>query len=248
MCIIGAVMKEHPDYPLIIAANRDEFIARPAEQAHWWEEGFVAGKDIKQGGTWIGISREGKIGAVTNIRNPKEQNSFPYSRGVLVPAWLTGGDLEAYMNKKRSFAGFNLLYGTVDKLHYETNGNGKSETIENGIFALSNTVLGKEWPKTAFLKKELTAAPDMNKEELIEHLFKALSRNDPFPETELPDTGVGLELEKSLSPPFINMTEYGTRCSTVILVSKNHQVTFIERSYRPERGEVKFHFNLEKNS
>ncbi len=248
MCIIGAVMKEHPEYPLIIAANRDEFIARPAEQAHWWKEGFVAGKDIKQGGTWIGVSRTGKIGAVTNIRNPKEQNSFPYSRGVLVPSWLTGGDLEGYLNNRRAFAGFNLLYGTVDKLHYETNGNGKSETIEKGIFALSNAVMGEEWPKTDFLEKELAAVPAMDAQEITAHLFEALSRKEPFPEPELPDTGVGLELEKLLSPPFIHMEEYGTRCSTVILVDRNYQVTFIERSYRPERAEVKFHFHLEKNS
>lgn len=244
MCLIGTAMKVHPDFPFIIAANRDEFIHRPALEADFWEENFIAGKDISQGGTWIGISADGRIAAVTNVRDPDEGSNFPYSRGMLVPAWLKQKNMDEYFSKKHLYGGFNFLYGTKDQLQYVTNKKSYSQTLKKGIYTLSNADLYTSWPKTACLSKDMKKLMNQNKKELIEGLFHSLSRASYWPEGTLPDTGIGKELEKKLSPAFVSMEEYGTRCSTVILIDNHNVATFIERSFRPQKKEVCYQMQL----
>lgn len=243
MCIIGTAIQVHQSFPFILAANRDEFIQRPAAPAHWWEEGFVAGKDLSQGGTWLGLSQNGKIGALTNVRDPWEADA-EYSRGIIIPKWLKHEDLSAVLKEQHKYGGFNLLYGSVTDLHYLTNRQGGKRKLDKGIYALSNADLSTEWPKTKQLKIDIENSMKSPKEKLIEELFESLQRRDLWPDKFLPDTGVGRDIERKLSPAYIDMEEYGTRCSTVILVDYQGEASFIERSFRPEKTEVSFHFQL----
>ncbi|WP_147802137.1 NRDE family protein [Alkalicoccus halolimnae] len=247
MCIIGVGMKINKDFPFIFAANRDEFVERPAAPAHWWnEETFFAGKDLQAGGTWMGISRSGRVAAVTNVRNPDESGDFPYSRGELVPAWLNERNLNLYLQEKAYYAGFNLIYGTTSELKYVTNQHDREYTLREGIFSLSNADMDEEWPKTKHLRQDIKRAALLPKEEMIAALISGLERKIPYPDNELPDTGVGIELERKLSSPFIDLDKYGTRCTTVVLVDKNNEVTFVEKTHRPEKYEVRKEFRLKK--
>lgn len=248
MCIIGTALKVHKQYPFIMAANRDEFIIRPAAEAHIWQEGFIAGKDLSQGGTWLGLSASGRVAAVTNVRDPEEPGKAELSRGLLVPSWLKEENTAELLHKKQQFGGFNFLYGTPDKLHYETNKQAYSKTMTSGIHTLSNADIETSWPKTECLYNDMEQLMESSKEDLIEGVFRALSRNTPWPEEQLPETGVGEYLEKMLSSAYINLPDYGTRCSTIILVDKDNRATFIERSHRPVKKEVCFQFKLNSES
>ncbi|SDN35670.1 NRDE family protein [Alkalicoccus daliensis] len=245
MCIIGTALQVHESFPFILAANRDEFIQRPASSAHWWNGNFVAGKDLSQGGTWLGLAQDGKIGALTNVRAPEEDGLAEYSRGMLIPLWLKEGEITSLLEKKFKFGGFNMFYGTIKDLYYVSNKTNKFIKLETGIHTISNADLSTEWPKTAQLKKDFESFMDLPKNQLIEALFSALYKKEKWPDKVLPDTGVGLELERSLSPAFIEMEDYGTRCSTVILVNNDGVATFIERSFRPQEKEVCYQFQLQ---
>jgi uncharacterized protein with NRDE domain len=238
MCLVAFAYDCHPGYWLIFGANRDEFRDRPAEPARYWAGAphVLAGRDKKAGGTWMGVTTAGKFAAITNYRDPRNRMVDPPSRGKLVSAYLlesgsTPEDYRSTLTREGSrYDGFNLLYGAVDKLHYFTNRGGSSGRITPGIHGLSNHLLDSRWAKVDVAKSRLDA---IVRHENIdpEEILSALSDPVPFADDLLPETGVGLERERMLSPLFIDDEEYGTRSSTVVLAGRDGKVTFIERVF-----------------
>ena len=254
MCLIVFANNVHPKYKLIFAANRDEFYDRPTTQANFWNDHpeLLAGKDLQAGGTWMGITKKGKFAAITNFRDLKNHRNDAPSRGKLTVDFLANhihteeyyGLLKSDLNK---FNGFNLILGNIDELYYFSNKNEELKKLEPGIHGISNAVLNTPWPKVEKSKKQLEALLGQNEihpNEVMNILYDKNKAND----VDLPDTGVGIELERLLSPVFIKSEKYGTRCSTVVLVDRDNTVSFIEKSYLPEEDEFstsEFNFKLE---
>ena len=237
MCLILLAHDAHPRYRLVVAANRDEFYARPAAPAAWWPDapGVLAGRDLRGGGTWLGITRAGRFAAVTNFRETAPVAPDAPSRGHLVGGFLRGADApEAYLRalaaRAGEYAGFNLLVGDGEDLRWLSNRGGAARALEAGVYGLSNALLDTPWPKVARGKAGLAAALAGGGEVDPGALFRVLWDAEPAPDAHLPDTGVGLERERMLSPPFIRGAEYGTRASTVLLVGRDGRVGFVERT------------------
>lgn len=254
MCLVNFHFHAHANYKLIVAANRDEFYKRPTATAHFWEDHstILAGRDLEQNGTWLGITKNGRFAALTNYRAPGYMQSGKYSRGALVSNYLLGNETpETYIKNiqpdKAHYSGFNLLLGDSDHLMYYNNINDSVSNIEFGTHSLSNHFLNTPWPKVVKGKNRLHAY--VTEQETIdpEDLFTILADKELASDDRLPDTGVGLTLERQLSPLFINIEDYGTRCSTVLLISKNNYVTFIERTYHQGKyiGEENFSFKID---
>lgn len=238
MCTLLVAYRAHPRYRLILATNRDEYYQRPTAPAHFWEEAqqIFAGRDLVHGGTWLGVTSTGRIAALTNYRDPSDPHRHgPSSRGRLVSAFLEEeAGAEEYLDRLRKggvpYGGYNLLVGNSERLFCYSNKSDQSIPIEPGIHGLSNHLLDTPWPKVRRGKEGL--ARILARERFsTEELFALLADDTPAPDQELPDTGVGLELERLLSPIFIKSAQYGTRCSSVLLVDREGAATFIERSF-----------------
>ena len=237
MCLIVFANNVHPKYKLIFAANRDEFYNRPSEQADYWTEhpDLLAGKDLQAGGTWMGITKQGKFAAITNFRDLKNQRTDTPSRGNLTLDFLTSDiSPDEYFNKLKptlnNFNGFNLLLGSVDELFYFSNKTEGLQKLEVGIHGISNALLDTPWPKVERSKRHLQSLiqqEDINAWEVIAILKDSLIAKDE----ELPDTGAGLDLERMLSPVFIKSEKYGTRCSSVVMVDSDNNVKFVEKFF-----------------
>jgi uncharacterized protein with NRDE domain len=239
MCLILFSWKAHPDYELIVAANRDEWRDRPTAPAQWWDDApdLLAGRDLKAGGTWMGITRNGRFAAITNFRDPSDKRSTAPSRGTLVMDFLLEDRtprefLEAVSHRDEPFNGFNLIAGDGKKLMYLASRDGVVREVESGIHGLSNHVLDEPWPKVTQGRIELQKA--MREPLDAEALFTVLSDRTMAPDSALPETGVGLEWERVLSPALIVAPDYGTRSSTVLTIGKNGDVEFEERSRGPD--------------
>jgi len=253
MCLILFAHKAHPRYPLILAANRDEAYARPASPATFWHDNpdIYGGRDLEKGGTWLGVSRCGKIAAVTNFRNAHAPRTAPRSRGELVSAYLSGDtDAETYLRAVEArgdqYNGFILIAGDLDALYWLSNRGPAAARIPYGVHGLSNHLLNTPWPKIKRSKLALEALLDADEEHLTAGLFEVLSDRSEAADHELPDTGVGMQRERELSANFISGERYGTRASTVVLVGTGGDVRFIERSFGPmgtALGETENHFN-----
>ena len=238
MCLIVFAYDCHPLYRLILGANRDEFRDRPADTARFWgsDPHILAGRDMQAGGAWLGVTTTGKLAAVTNYRDPRKQVIAPPSRGKLVVDYLRNPLLtpEQYLGilnrEGKGYDGFNLLYGDCTALHYFTNRGGSSGQVSPGIHGLSNHLLDSRWAKVTVAKSRLEAIVQHEDVE-PEEIFAALSDPVPFADSLLPDTGVGLERERMLSPIFIDNDLYGTRSTTVLLIERSGCVTFIERNF-----------------
>lgn len=238
MCLIAFSYKQHPRYDLIFAANRDEFYERPTREARFWDDhpGVLAGKDLKAGGTWMGINRTGKFSALTNYRDLRMRKEDPPSRGHLVLQFLILADgSEEYLQKVDQTAGeyngFNLLAGTVESLMYYSNKSRKIISLEQGLYGLSNHLLDTPWPKVEEAKQELSEL--IQQDEIEEQaLFDILKNDTPAPDSALPDTGIPREVERAVSSIFIKTENYGTRCSTILFIDKEGLVTFEERRFK----------------
>lgn len=247
MCLIFIAVKSHPRYKLVVAANRDEFYARRTAPAGFWSDHpqILGGRDLEAMGTWLGITKNGRLCMVTNFRDLRNIKAKAPSRGKLVTDFLLDKiSGEAYLEKVDSYAkeynGFSLIAGTVDFLFYLSNYRKGLIHLNSGLFGLSNHLLETPWPKVEKGKREieiLLKGQQINTGDL----FKILSDDTISPDEALPDTGVGLERERSLSPAFIRSPGYGTRSSTVVLVDYSNNVSFNERVYKPESGEFSFH-------
>lgn len=224
MCVIYFALNVHPDYPLVLLANRDEFYDRPTSPAHSWEDhpNVFAGRDLVAGGTWLGITGSGRIAAVTNYREPGAPRGWR-SRGDLVSEFLKGfASTEDYLAevtaRSNDYSGFNLLVGEIEPtrcdLGYFSNRGGGARKLESGVYGLSNHLLDTPWPKVVNGKNRLERilAKPFDKQSL----FRLLADEALAPDADLPDTGIGYEKEKALSAIFIKTPVYGTRCSTVV--------------------------------
>lgn len=236
MCLIVVGWHAHPDYPLIVAANRDEFFARPSAPAHWWTDlpQLLAGRDLEAGGTWMGVTRSGRFAALTNYRDPSARRPDAPSRGVLVrDALLSGADavttLRDIAQRAGDYAGFNLFVGDGRTLAILESTRSRVTPLKPGIYGLSNHLLDTPWPKVALARKRfaeaIRALPD-------ESALLALLRDDtPAGDVHLPDTGISLEWERWLSPAFIRAPGYGTRASTLALLQNDGTTRLREWSW-----------------
>lgn len=230
MCLIALAYRAHPQFPFIIAANRDEFSERPTEPAHFWNSAphLLAGRDLRAGGTWMGITRTGRFAAITNYRDLRRPKAEGPSRGLLVRNALEGSiDPEA----TGSYDGFNLIYGPLQALRYHNNVEPADRPLDPGIHGLSNHFLDTPWPKVVRATTELQRLIAAPSEDLVNGLFALLANDSPAPDDRLPDTGLPLAFERAASSIFIRTEGYGTRCSTVLLIDNAGHVRFEERTF-----------------
>jgi uncharacterized protein with NRDE domain len=239
MCLLVLAWQCHPRFRLIVAANRDEFHERAATALGWWpdESRILAGRDLRGAGTWMGVSRAGRFGVVTNFRELERAAPGAPSRGDLVAGFLRQpaasplGYLESLRPRASQYAGFNLLLGGPEALYYHSNRDGQEpRRLERGVYGLSNHWLDSPWPKLLRSRarlEELVAAARVEPATL----FALLADRTPADLDETPDTGLPPDLERALSSPFVTHDRYGTRCSTVLLVGHDGRTTVLERRF-----------------
>jgi uncharacterized protein with NRDE domain len=251
MCLIAFAYNKHPKYRLILAANRDEFYGRPTRHAQFWnEDGYpeiLGGKDLEAGGTWMGVSKSGKWAALTNYRDPNWKLENPPSRGELVLNFLLNGDSsESYLDTLHrdadKYIGYNILLGDSDGIIHFSNYDKSPKIIGDGLHGVSNALLDTPWPKLELAKSSL--AKQVEKDEIIkENLFSFLNNDTQAPDEELPETGIPYKWEKAISSLFIKTENYGTRCSSILLIDHDGNVDFTERRFIPGTHDI-----LEENT
>jgi uncharacterized protein with NRDE domain len=255
MCVILFATRAHPQYPLIVAANRDEAYTRPAAPAAFWTDHprVFGGRDLDKGGTWLGIALSGRFAAITNYRQRPRATEAPRSRGEITRNYLTDSSdaveylrtLDAHRNEYR---GYSVIVGTLAQLYFHSNRSEAMQPIAPGVHGLSNRLLDEPWPKVQQGIAVLTGLLRAGERELTENLFGLLADRTQAPDHLLPDTGIGIDRERDVSPPFITGASYGTRASTVMLVAVDGSVFFCERTFGPHgvpTGTTEQRFQLE---
>jgi uncharacterized protein with NRDE domain len=241
MCLLVVAWQTHPRYRLVVAGNRDEFHERPTAPLGWWSDApdVLAGRDLRAGGTWLGLSRSGRFGLVTNFRDADAATRADApSRGALVPAFLRDGSgAETYLDELQpqanQYAGFNLLLGDATGLHYYTNVGGTAPRVLGpGIYGLSNHRLDEPWPKLLRTRDRIAAALH-DSDPAPATLLDLLGDSTPAALDTAPDAGLPADLELALSAPFVRHERYGTRCSTLVLVTHDGSTTVYERRFEP---------------
>lgn len=237
MCLIVFAYRQHPTWRLVLAANRDEFFARPTAPMAYWQDApdVLAGRDFAGGGTWFGMTRAGRFAAVTNYRDPRDVRDDAPSRGLLVSDFLRGRQPpRAYLQDLSAGAhrynGFSLLVGDEDNLFYFCNRENLARELGAGVYGLSNHLLDEPWPKVERAKRGMA---DLFAVEPIDtnHLLELLADDRRAPDKALPSTGVSPEWERLLSSMFISSPTYGTRSTTALLMSYDGRVSVTERGY-----------------
>ena len=252
MCLILLAWRAHPEHLLVVAANRDEFFDRRATAAAFWDDHpeILAGRDLTANGTWLGVTRGGRFASITNYRNPAERMPTAPSRGQLVANFLAGTDPpSAHFNEIASRAnqynGYSMIAGDGQSLAFFSNREGRVREIEPGVHGLSNHLLNTPWPKVVLGKARL--AELLDKPFHPESFLDMLGDVEPTHDRQLPDTGVGAELERKLSSIRIAGGHYGTRCSTLLRLGADGKADFWERSYNSAggvSGTVQFGFKV----
>ena len=247
MCILFIAVDQHPRYPLIIAANRDEYHARPSEPMHYWPDqpGILAGRDRRAGGTWFGVNAGGRIAAVANHRVAAPDGGHTRSRGELVARFLGNSDLtENYAgflhDHHRDFAPFNLVYGEAGQLYRFSSAAPASRPFEGGLHSISNGAPNDQWPKmsrgVALLTEKISSGPVVAAEQLAEHLARMMKDQTQADSAQLPQTGLAPDREKHLSSIFITGADYGTR-TTTLLFHTGDEFDLYEYNYSPDGSE-----------
>ena len=240
MCLIVFAYHKHPHYPLILAANRDEFYDRPTAALDYWQDypAVLAGRDLTAGGTWLGVNRNGRLAAITNYRQPNRFLTEAPSRGALVSDFLTQDiSLTDYLQQLQARAalynGYNLLLfdRQQDRLAYYSNQIAEPRLLAPGIYSLSNHLLDTAWPKVARSKQQLDALLNSTQSLTGEHLLKLLTDQWQPPERALPSTGISVERERHLAPIFIAGGDYGTRSSTAVLLDQQDRWQMLEQTH-----------------
>ncbi len=257
MCLVLVVWRMHAQYPCLVAANRDEFHARPTARAEWWPDHpeILAGRDLEAGGTWLGVTRTGRFAALTNYRDPERRRAAAPgaatpSRGALVTSVLESGasvaqSLSYLREVGANYNGFNLIFSDGERLGIYESVRGSGRELGPGIYGLSNHLLDTPWPKVQIAKNRLQAA-------LLgltdtAPLLELLRDDRPASDALLPQTGVSLEWERLLSSAFVRAPDYGTRCSTIIRIEREGRAYFDEWSWDSigaDIGRISLRFDL----
>ncbi|HMV00854.1 MAG TPA: NRDE family protein [Rhodocyclaceae bacterium] len=242
MCLILVAWRQHPQYPLVVAANRDEYHSRPSAPAAPWQEDIrvIGGKDLEAGGTWLALRSGGRFAAVTNVREPGVAKGNR-SRGLLVSDYLLCGSAPLHYCRKLEggdYSGFNFLAADTTALVYYSNRNGSPEVLPPGIYGVSNHFLDTPWPKLTAAKAAFTEA--LAALPIRDDCFALLADRAIAPDTRLPATGVSLEWERRLSAIFVLSPDYGTRTSSVAWITASGEALLEERNFFPDgsRGQT----------
>jgi uncharacterized protein with NRDE domain len=248
MCLAAFSLLQSERYPFVLASNRDEFFERPTATMHWWQDthpAVLAGRDLGAHGTWLGLTDNGRLALLTNIRNPKAHRDEAATRGTLVPGWLSGqasfDEFWASHDPTR-YNGFNLValdFSQAD-FAYASSAHPQPRKLKSGLYGLSNAELDTPWPKVQALKQavEHAAHTATQTSDLIEPLLAALADTRQAPDDQLPSTGVSLAAERALSAAHVHLParHYGTRCSTLVICERlpgGLKTTVLERSFHP---------------
>lgn len=239
MCLVALAWQQHPELPLVIAANRDERFDRPSDELDWWpnKPDIAGGRDQVAGGTWLALHRNGRFGIVTNYRERPGRGDKPRSRGDLVTEWLEGSDnVEHYASMVRSrgsdYAGFNLLYGDRHTLGYVSNRTDRHGPLEPGVYALSNGLLDSAWPKVGAARRTMEQAVGAGRRDPYAFL-PFFTDTTQAPDGLLPEEDLPIENRRALSAPFILNRTYGTRCSTIASYDVDGGAQIFEQRYGP---------------
>ncbi|MEO8779557.1 MAG: NRDE family protein [Rhodanobacter sp.] len=251
MCLIAFAWNTHPRWRLLLAGNRDESHARPSAALACWDDlPIIGGRDLEAGGTWLGVTDEGRCAVVTNVRNPRDPQTGR-SRGLLIRDYLVGdadatGHADELQRAAADYRPFNLLTFDAQTGFYLGNRpQPRAQVVTAGIHGLSNADFDAPWPKTRVLMQRLRGWIDEGGEADFTTLFAALADEQVAPDEQLPDTGVGLELERRLSSAFIRGADYGTRASTIVAIDRAGGGLIVERRFGPHGhllGETLLHF------
>jgi uncharacterized protein with NRDE domain len=243
MCLILLSYDVHPVYRMVLAANRDEYYSRPTAPIAFHDDSpeILGGRDLKHHGMWLGVTRAGRIAAITNYRDQGVKISGAPSRGFLVRDFLAGDSsprdyLEHVKSDKDRYHGYNLLIGDRSGLFYYSNRGDRIRKLTSGMYGLSNHLLNTPWPKIAKGKSGLDNLLNEKGKINPENIFDLLKDGSVPPDHMLPDTGVGLEWERVLSPLFITSEFYGTRSSSIIFIEREGEITFMERTFIQDGG------------
>lgn len=248
MCLVAFALDGSRKFPLVVAANRDEYFERPTARLAWWtpEQGgpdILGGRDLDSGGTWLGLTTQGRLGLLTNVRDARRTFEGAPSRGQIVPNWLSAREpVDRFWMRTAisGYNGFNLVAADFKsgECFWVSNGGTYPRRLERGVYGLSNAELDTPWPKVLTLKAKLIESLEQSTQvdELATKLFKALADRTEADATRLPKTGVPQERERQLSPAFIRIPEqrYGTRTSTLIITERvnRHLITHLfERTF-----------------
>ncbi|MBY4676890.1 NRDE family protein [Marinobacterium arenosum] len=251
MCLIAFSYRQHPDFPLILIANRDEFYARPSLPLGFWSEHdhILGGRDLEQDGSWLALNRDGKLAAVTNHRDGRNRPTDKRSRGHLIRDYLVGEQSAAefalaLQRQGHHYGGFNLLLGDCDDLYYLSNRGGGYRRLKPGLYGLSNAHLDTPWPKLTALKKRLHNYLATDSEPHCEQLLPLLWHPQQANDNQLPDTGISHEWEKLLSSCFIQSEHYGTRASTALIQHRDGRVWIAEQNFSADGQRERLNFQL----
>lgn len=239
MCLILFAWKVSAEFPLVVAANRDEFHSRPTAGAGFWEDqpAILAGRDLEGRGTWLGLDRSGRFAAVTNFRDASPVPSGAASRGLLASGFLEGAESPgAFAAQVASagdaYRGFNFLAGDREELWWVSNRGSGARPLAPGVYGLSNHLLDTPWPKVTRGKRRLQGV--LGLAPALEPLLEILADTAAADDADLPDTGVGSERERLLSAARIVSPDYGTRCSSALVIGADGRVRFAERAFAPD--------------
>lgn len=252
MCLIVFAWKSHPDYKLILAANRDEFHGRPAQEAHWWPDlpDVLAGRDLQAGGTWLATARSGRFATVTNYREQQRARAGLRSRGEIATSFVsTDIDALTFVSSiaGKSYAGVSVLAADRDNLCYMSNRGDEPISLAPGVYGLSNASLDTPWSKLTRSKEALTALIDSDNVNTTD-LLRLLADKTPAASAEVESSDLPFKLARALTAPFIVADTYGTRCSTILLLANDGRVDFCERRFDPRGarcGDSNFSFHCE---
>ena len=244
MCLALIALDAHPAHAVVLAANRDEHHARPTAPAAWWSEGWIAGRDLLAGGTWLALTRSGRYAFVTNVREPGLRDINAPSRGGLVTRVIADAaapvhSVAAVTGSAAAYNGFNLIAGDLASAGWGSNRSGGVRELVPGIHGLSNAALDTPWPKVE-RSKAAFAVWCAHSETDVEALFALLADRTPAADAQLPATGISIEWERRLSSPFIIGADvgYGTRSSTIVTLGRDGTARFVERTFDPAGNAV----------
>lgn len=250
MCVLAMAWQAHPRWRLLLIGNRDEFHQRPtAAAAPWADAPVLGGRDLRAGGSWLATDGHGRLAVLTNVRDPQAAQAGP-SRGALVAGFLQQGapasqHIQALGHAAPGYAPFNLLLADAHGCHYLGNHPLQHTPLPPGVHGLSNAGLAAAWPKSERLR--LAVADWLaSGSDALDPLWRALADDTVPADAQLPDTGVGLAMERQLGPVFLRGDQYGTRASTIVAIDHHGAGWLIERRYGSHArhlGQRHWHFD-----